>query len=138
LARRDFVKQYYKDDIPDVLMAIKDEAISGNPVAAKLFLEYVDDFNKDSKNGVDETPPPIPKGEVKIIIQQLTQKFYGNKKSTVRNSKDETQYELRGSVIPDEEMADSLSGEVDDKDFGDQASQSGNGSDEWNEDPGVR
>lgn len=76
-ARRDFVKQYYKDDIPDVLNAMKDEAIAGNPQAAKLFLEYVDDFDKDPANFDPGGHSPIPIMEIKNIIINLQQKFYG-------------------------------------------------------------
>lgn len=103
-ARREFVKQYYKDDIPDILMALKDEAIAGNPVAAKLFLEYVDDFNKDERksgNNPDDSPGLL-KTEVKIIINQLTQKLYGTEKQPIRDTEIETQYEFRGSSLPAE------------------------------------
>lgn len=113
-ARREFVKQYYKDDIPDVLMAMKDEAIAGNPVAAKLFLEYVDDFNKDERTkDPNEVNPVLQKGEVRIIIQQLTNKFYGSEKPTVHLVADEAQHELRGSVVLDEVVEESVPIEVD-------------------------
>lgn len=84
-ARRDFVKQYYQDDIPDVLMAMKNEAISGNERAARLFLEYVDDWNKDPRSvDPDEPINAIKTKEVKIIINQLQQKFYGNNNEVVK------------------------------------------------------
>lgn len=76
-ARKEFVKQYYKDDVPDVLNAMKDEAIAGNPQAAKLFLEYVEDFDKDPRNFDPGGNSPIPIMEVKQIIINLQQKFYG-------------------------------------------------------------
>lgn len=122
-ARREFVKQYFKDDIPDILMALKDEAIAGNPVAAKLFLEYVDDFNNEPGNKLLDQPPPIPKGEIKIIINQLTNKFYGNEKPTIRDVENETKLEVRGGVVLDERGLESLPIEMG-RDLGDQDPQS--------------
>jgi len=43
-------KRYFHDDIPDILQAMRDEAISGNERAAKLFLEYVDEWKADEEN----------------------------------------------------------------------------------------
>lgn len=123
-ARREFVKQYYKDDIPDVLMALKDEAVSGNPIAAKLFLEYVDDFNRDPANQDPDEKPAVNRSEVRIIINKLTQKFYGNEKPELRPVEGEAQYEVRGSALPVEGEADSLSKQVD-GDLRDQNSQIG-------------
>jgi hypothetical protein len=76
-ARRDFLREYFKDDIPDVLMAMKDEALAGNERAARLFLEYVDDFNKTAKPDDPNYVPVMPKAEIKILINTLQQKFYG-------------------------------------------------------------
>jgi len=79
-ARREYVKQFYSDDIPDVLMAMKDEALAGNVHAARLFLEYVDEWDKDPRSkDPDERELPIPASEVKVIIYNLQQKFYGKK-----------------------------------------------------------
>jgi len=78
-ARRELVKQYYKDDVPDILMAMKNEALAGNERAARLFLEYVEDFNKHEERLSPFQPPEmIPVKEVNIIINNLEQKFYGN------------------------------------------------------------
>lgn len=76
-ARREFTKQFYKDDIPDILMSMKDEAISGNERAARLFLEYVDDWNKDPRSIDPQAPQQINVAEAKQTIINLTQKFYG-------------------------------------------------------------
>jgi hypothetical protein len=76
-ARRDFTKQFYKDDIPDILMAMKDEAISGNERAARLFLEYIDDWNKDPRSIDPAAPQVVNIAEAKQTIINLTQKFYG-------------------------------------------------------------
>lgn len=78
-ARNELVKQYYKDDIPDILMALKNEALAGNERAARLFLEYVDDFNKEQeKYKPFERPEALPIQEINIIINNLEQKFYGD------------------------------------------------------------
>lgn len=78
-ARRELVKQYYKDDVPDILMAMKNEALAGNERAARLFLEYVEDFKREEDKLNPFTPPEtIPVKEVNIIINNLEQKFYGN------------------------------------------------------------
>lgn len=86
-ARREFTKQFYKDDIPDVLMAMKDEAISGNPVAAKLFLEYVDDWNRDPRSIDPEAPTTINVNETKTIVYNLQQKFYGKAEAQIEAPK---------------------------------------------------
>lgn len=78
-ARRELVKEYYKDDISDILMALKNEALAGNERAARLFLEYVDDFNKEEKKLQPfERPEALPIKEINIIINNLEQKFYGD------------------------------------------------------------
>jgi len=80
-ARRLLVKQYFIDDVPDVIMAMRNEALSGNERAARLFLEYVDDFQKTPLlPDPNDKPPAIPISEVNIIINNLEQKFYGNSK----------------------------------------------------------
>lgn len=78
-ARKELIKQYYFDDLSDVLQAMKYEAISGNERAARLFLEFVVDFKKEEEKAKPfEQPDPLPTQEVNIIINNLEQKFYGN------------------------------------------------------------
>lgn len=78
-ARVQMIKQYYFDDVSDVLMAMKHEAISGNERAARLFLEFVADTKAEADKQLPFVPPnAIPSTEVKIIINNLTQKFYGD------------------------------------------------------------
>lgn len=81
-ARRELVRQFYKDDIPDVLMAMKDEALAGNERAARLFLEYIDEWNKDPRSQEDEERT-YNINEAKQVIINLHQKFYGNQKEEV-------------------------------------------------------
>jgi hypothetical protein len=78
-ARRELVKQYYQDDIPDILYSMKMEALAGNERAARLFLEYVDDFRSEDPSNPNIAPPKIPLKEVNIIINNLEQKFYGDR-----------------------------------------------------------
>lgn len=75
-ARRDFIKQYFYDDVPDVLLAMKHESIAGNVMAAKLFLEFVDEFTTQEEKKANKA---MPISEVNIIINNLEQKFYGTK-----------------------------------------------------------
>lgn len=75
-ARREMIKIYFQDWVPDVLLAMKNEAMAGNYNAARLFLEYVDDFKKEMANHPSERPKFFQK-DVNIIINKLEQKFYG-------------------------------------------------------------
>lgn len=85
-ARRDFMRQYFQDDIPDILMAMKNEAIAGNERAARLFLEYVDEWDKDPRNAdPNELPKAISTKEIKIVINQLQQKFYGTNNQEIKS-----------------------------------------------------
>jgi len=53
-------KRYFKDSIPDILLAMQNNALMGDVPAAKLFLSYVDDFDQiDQKviqNNIQVTP----------------------------------------------------------------------------------
>jgi hypothetical protein len=76
-------KGYYQDDVPDILLALKNEALAGNDRAARLFLEYVDDFNRtEEKLAPFERPSTIPPQEINVIINNLEQKFYGDQPRT--------------------------------------------------------
>jgi len=73
------IRQYYFDDVPDVLYAMKNEAIAGNERAARLFLEFVaDEKKKEDWEKPFEPANPIPPQEINVIINNLEQKFYGN------------------------------------------------------------
>ncbi len=83
-ARRELVREFYKDDIPDVLMAMKNEALAGNERAARLFLEYVDEWSKDPRSAEADETSKINIQEAKQIIINLQQKFYGDKKEPAK------------------------------------------------------
>lgn len=81
-ARKQFIKQYYFDDLPDVLYALKNESISGNERAIRLFLEFIADFKKDDDRQSEFQPPQtLPQQEINIIINNLEQKFYGKSRT---------------------------------------------------------
>ena len=48
--KRILTKRYFQDDIPDILQAMRDSAIAGDSKAAKLFLEYVDEWKQDEED----------------------------------------------------------------------------------------
>jgi len=49
-AKRILTRRYFQDDIPDILQAMRDEAIAGNTHAAKLFIEYVDEWKQEEED----------------------------------------------------------------------------------------
>lgn len=70
--KNDLSRRWFSDDIPDILTALKREAIKGNPVAAKVFLEYVDNWQaEDEKN---KAPVIITKNELNVYITELRAK----------------------------------------------------------------
>jgi hypothetical protein len=69
---RKTIEQKFADDIPDVLMALRDNALAGNPRAAKIFLEYVE-------SGIQEVDLPrkeLSRKDVEAEIDRLKKKFY--------------------------------------------------------------
>lgn len=70
--KRIFTKRYFANDIPDIIQALRDEAISGNERAAKVFLEYVDEWNAENEN-----KPPINIlniEQVNVMLNEFRQK----------------------------------------------------------------
>jgi hypothetical protein len=98
-ARRYYTKQYFQDDVPDVLNAMKDEALAGNPAAAKLFLEYVFEANKDNDERAENENKRDPdRDAVKTIIKNLTLKIYGDIDPETPVFEGETEPIVRGSA----------------------------------------
>ncbi len=69
-------KLYFKDEIPDILQAVKNNAIAGDTQAAKLFLQYVDNWEAEQAqtkvvNQINITYSPT---EVQQIVQELRDK----------------------------------------------------------------
>ena len=71
-ATKKAIENNFSNDIPDVMLALRNNALSGNPRAAKIFLEYVD---QDSEE-VSRIQKRISKEEVEKEIERLTNKFY--------------------------------------------------------------
>ena len=89
--RMAMIKQYYFDDLADVLLAVKTRKHCRQYDSSQIILEFVADFAKDQKRQDPfEAPEPIPPQEINIIIQNLEQKFYGseNKKKINQRSKE--------------------------------------------------
>ncbi|MGI6374115.1 MAG: hypothetical protein ACOX0C_02155 [Patescibacteria group bacterium] len=72
LSVRKTIEQKFADDIPDVLLALRDNALAGNPRAAKIFLEYVESGVQD----VDMPREELSRKEVEAEIDRLKKKFY--------------------------------------------------------------
>lgn len=66
------IRSKFADDIPDVLMALRDNAMAGNARAAKLFLAYV----ADSIKPIDEPKKEMSVEETKREIERITKMFY--------------------------------------------------------------
>jgi len=70
--KRILTKRYFSNDIPDIIQALRDEAISGNERAAKVFLEYVDEWNAENDN-----KPPVQVlniEQVNIMLNEFRKK----------------------------------------------------------------
>jgi len=70
--KRILTKRYFQDDIPDIIQALRDEAIAGNERAAKIFLEYVDEWHAE-----DENRPPtqiLNIEQVNVMLNEFRQK----------------------------------------------------------------
>lgn len=80
---RKTINNRFADDIPDVLMALRDNAMAGNPGAARLFLEYVNDRSPSEER--DMPRPRLSIKEVKEEIEKLTRKYYPKTSHTSRD-----------------------------------------------------
>lgn len=66
------IKIRFSDDIPDVVEALKNNAIAGNVKAAQVFLDYV---VGDELENTMQTKTMMPKEELNRTINELTRKF---------------------------------------------------------------
>lgn len=70
-AKAVLTKRYFQDDIPDILQAMRDEAISGNVKAAEVFLKYVDEWQAE-----EEAQREVKKEVMtKVAVQELLDNF---------------------------------------------------------------
>ena len=65
-------KRYFHDDIPDILQAMRDEAIAGNAKSAELFFKYVDDWDLEKDRPVQVNILQID--EVKTMLNNFREK----------------------------------------------------------------
>lgn len=66
-------KRYFKDSIPDILLAMQNNALMGDVPAAKLFLQYVDDFTVDEQKQIQNNINVTPE-ELSVILGNLKNK----------------------------------------------------------------
>lgn len=70
---RNNIHQTFINDIPDVLLSLKNSAVAGDVQAARLFLDYVVG-NSDTKN--NEQREEITTEEAKKEIEILVKRYY--------------------------------------------------------------
>lgn len=70
--KTDLSRRWFADDIPDILEAMKREAIKGDTNAAKVFLEYVSEWRTEDEK--DKVPVVINKNTLNIYIKELRSK----------------------------------------------------------------
>ena len=73
------IKKKFSNAIPDVVLALRDQAISGNVQAAKIFLEYVDDWKLTHKKVNDIINPVERTIMTKEQVQECLAEFRANK-----------------------------------------------------------
>ena len=73
-AKKRLTKLWFQDDVPDVLMALRQKSLAGDVNAQRLFLEYV-----DQHTDINIDPMKMNKQQIFITIKELHQKFYGKK-----------------------------------------------------------
>lgn len=71
--RLGFCKQLFTDYVPDVINALKDQAISGNVRAAEIFLTWLDEYRKENPGNIE---PELEANEQEItaVLIKIRQK----------------------------------------------------------------
>lgn len=72
LSVRKSIEQKFADDIPDVLLALRDNALAGNPRAAKIFLDYVESGMQE----VDFPREVLTRKDAEVEIEKLRKLHY--------------------------------------------------------------
>lgn len=67
--RKKLSKRWFSNYVPDVVMAMRNEALAGNERAAKIFLEYVGEL--EDKGVIDDDDAEVTYEEVKIVLKKL-------------------------------------------------------------------
>jgi len=65
-------REYFATYIPDVINAVKDQALAGNIRAAEMFMKWVSDFHTENPEeaGIEEATIE----EVRMVIQKIKRK----------------------------------------------------------------
>ena len=66
-------KRYFKDSIPDILLALQNNALMGDVPAAKLFLSYVDNFDMEDKTAIQNNIN-VTSDELSTMLNNLRDK----------------------------------------------------------------
>lgn len=74
---RELMKRYFFNDLPDILEAMKVKALQGSESAARLVIEYIEDFmgTKNSTVNITQNNVYISKKDVELRIAQLRNKI---------------------------------------------------------------
>ncbi len=72
--KRILTKRYFQNDIPDILQAMRDEAIAGDTHAAKLFIEYVDEWAKIEDDNREIRKEVLTKAAVNEMLEDFRNK----------------------------------------------------------------
>lgn len=65
-------KDLMANHIPDIVMALKDQALCGNTKSAELFLNWVQDVRDEDPGNI--TDPDVTEEEVLLVVRQLRKK----------------------------------------------------------------
>lgn len=78
---RDLRKTWGQERVGEVLDAVYKASVKGNPLAQKLYLQYVDEFSEKTELELKNQAPTFSVDDVRFIIEQLPEplksKHYG-------------------------------------------------------------
>jgi len=66
-------REYFTNYIPDIINAMKDQALAGNVKAAEMFLQWVQEFHVENPNEKSPTEEATVE-EVRMVIQKIKKK----------------------------------------------------------------
>ena len=69
-------KEIFIEHVPDVINAMKDQAIGGNVHAGKIFLDWVQDIRDENPGAIQN--PDVSEEEVLTVVAQLRKKKFNN------------------------------------------------------------
>lgn len=69
--KNELSKYFFADYVPDVILAMRNEALSGNPKAAELFLEYTNAIEKEQQETELDN---MEYEEIQLILKKIRKK----------------------------------------------------------------